>query len=574
MTPLFSNTCSKICLCFLLLICFAFPAHGAEQSDTIILTEEEIQAARALKMADILNHVPGVKAGDSSVSIHGSYKVKVYVDGRPINDPGSAHGGVKWDMVSPDDVVRIEILRGKGGMAYGRDASGGVILVTTRKVSHTSGYVKTYGGNHDSRDIAGAVSTALGKFLVGVNGGYETTGGYKVNNDKERYQAGIKLGITPSLNSDFTLTADYMEDERGLSGQPAYPTPFSRKKTRNTSFALQGEVADIRSRTHYNTGWTHNTDESRGLDKILDAGTFGQDIFTTFSTFKEADVNCGVGFTWDHAKGTGFDNQKEHSLSLFAAQTLSWPATRISLTAGLRGSTHSVFDNAVNPEIKLVYKQTGWRITTAYSRTHNTPSFYQRYNETSSFLPNPDLDMEQADNLNISLFATFNKKVALSLSGFYNILTDRITYVTTGGIGQYQNFGEVLYTGGDMAISYKVCPWLKAKGAYTYLQVKDRETDLWVPGKARHVASVTLYWQPVNNLSLVTVGKYSSKVYRNKANTTSVPAYTIADLRVEYGVKKLALFGEVENLFGRHYYYADGLLAQPRTWVAGINWRF
>ena len=574
MTTRFLNTCFKLCICILLLIPFTSPAYGEDQSDTIILTEDEIQAVQALKMADILNNVPGVKAGDSSVSIHGSYKVKVYVDGRPINDPASAHGGVNWDMVSPDDVVRIEILRGKGGLAYGRDASGGVILVTTRKVSHMSGYVKTYGGNHDSQNVAGALSTAIGKFLVGLNGGYETTDGYKINNDKERYQAGMKLGYTPSLNSDFTFIADYLEDERGLSGQPAYPTPFSRKKIRNTSLALQGDLFDIQSRTHYNTGWTHNTDVSKGLNKILDAGSFGQDITTTLSTLKEDDFNCGAGFTWDHAKGTGFDNQKEHSISLFAAQTFSMPACSLNLTTGLRGSTHSAFDNVINPEIKLIYKQTGWRITAAYSRTNNTPSFYQRYNETSSTIPNPGLDMEQADNYSLSLFAAFNKKIAVSVSGFYNLLTDRITYVTTGGIGQYQNFGEVLYTGGDMSFSWKVCSALKAKGAYTYLRVKDRETDLWVPGKAEHAASLTFYWKPVNGLSVVTVGKYASKVFRNKSNTTSVPAYTIADMRVEYGIKKFALFGEVENLFDKNYYYADGNLGKPRTWVAGINWRF
>ena len=564
----------KLCLILFLILLFSAPVNGDDQSDTIVLTQEDIQAVQALKMADILNNVPGVKAGDTSVSIHGSYKVKVYVDGRPINDPASAHGGVKWDMVSPDDVVRIEILRGKGGLAYGQDASGGVILVTTRKVSKLSGYVKTYGGNHDSKNANGAVSTALGKFSVGINGGYETTDGYKVNNDKERYQAGFKLGFTPTLNNDFTFTADYLEDERGLSGQPAYPTPFSRKKTRNTSFALQGNLSDVKSSTYYNTGWNHNTDVSRGLDKILDAGSFGQDITTVFRTLKDNDLNCGLGFTWEHADGTGFDDQEEHSVSLFAAQTFSLPKYNLNFTAGLRGSTHSEFDDAINPEIKLVYKQPAWRITAAYSRTQNTPSFYQRYNETSSTIPNPDLDMEQADNYSLSLFAKSKKGVAVSVSGFYNLLTDRITYVTTGGIGQYQNFGDVLYAGGDMSFSWKMCSSFKTKGAYTYLRVKDRETDLWVPGKAEHVANLTLYWQPLGRLSVVTVGKYSSKVYRNKSNTTSVPSYTIADMRVEYGIKKVSLFGEVTNFFDKTYYYADGLLAKPRTWLAGINWRF
>ncbi|HDM77613.1 MAG TPA: hypothetical protein ENG51_14250 [Deltaproteobacteria bacterium] len=65
------------------------------------------------KISDVLNQVPGVKAGDTFVSIRGSYKVKVLLDGRPINDPTSSHGSVKFDLVSPENVEKIEIYRGK-----------------------------------------------------------------------------------------------------------------------------------------------------------------------------------------------------------------------------------------------------------------------------------------------------------------------------------------------------------------------------------------------------------------------------------------------------------------------------
>ena len=99
---------------------------GQEEDGTIILNAEEIRQLKANKMADLLNHVPGVSAGDSSVSIHGSSKVRVLVDGRPINDPTSSYGAINWSMVDPDRVERIEILRGKGGVRYGQDAGGGV----------------------------------------------------------------------------------------------------------------------------------------------------------------------------------------------------------------------------------------------------------------------------------------------------------------------------------------------------------------------------------------------------------------------------------------------------------------
>jgi iron complex outermembrane receptor protein len=561
-------------LCIVLLALCLPPVGAAQDNDTIVINAEEIRAMQALKIADVLNNVPGVNAGTSSVGIHGSYKVKVFVDGSPINDPTSSHGGVNWDMVSPDDVERIEILRGKGGLLYGQDASGGVILITLRKVRRFTGNLKAYGGNYGARNASASVHTVAGKYSMGVTGGYETSDGYKVNNDKERYKAGLKLDYATGESAVIALSADYLQDERGLSGLPQHPTPYSRKKTRNTACALQADLFNIKSKTSYNEGRRHNTDSSRGLDKMLTVSKLGQNITTTVDSFGKQALNYGVNGTWDRAHGTSFEDQDEYSASLFAVQTLTWATIDTTVTAGVRGIYQSAFDNVVNPELKLAYQKRRWRLTAAYSRSNNTPSLYQRYNETSSTRPNPDLQMERADNYSLALFAKPLEPFSFSLSFFYNLLTDRITYVTgSDGNGRYQNFGQVLYAGGDVALSWKLHSALKAKGSYTYLEVKDRKTELWLPGKARHAANVSLYWQVGSPLSIVVTGKYTSDVYRNKSNTKKVPGYTIADLRAEYGFKRISLFGEARNMFDETYYYADGLLAPPRTWVVGVNWR-
>ncbi|MGQ9749994.1 TonB-dependent receptor [Desulfosoma sp.] len=567
-----------------LLVLFLPPlAIGAQEStlphndkgDTIVLTAEEIRAMKALKMPDVLNHVPGVKAGDSSVSIHGSLKVKVFVDGRPINDPTSTHGGVNWDLVFPDEVERIEILRGKGGLAYGQDASGGIILITTRRKRQVSGKVKTYAGNFGTHSVNASTGISFGKVSGGVNGGYEGTDGYHVNNDKKRWQTGIKVDYAPHESTNgFGFSADMLHDERGLPGQPKYSTPFSRKESRNAALALRAELWRWTTQTAYNEGYTHNTDKSMGLDRTLRVSKIGQDLSTTFKTSKRGHLICGAAFSWDRAEGDSFDDQQEYGASLFAAQTLAWPEVSTTLTAGLRGNYHSVFDNTLNPEIKAVYKKPTWRLTGSYSRTQNIPSFYQRYNETSSTRPNPNLTMEKADNFSLAFSATPHKAFSFSLTGFFNLLSDRITYVTGGkGIGWYQNFGKVIYVGWDGAFSLKMTETLEFKGAYTYLEAKDKDTGLWIPGKARHTSNLTLLWHPFSPLSLVAVGTYSSTVYRNKANTKTVPGYVIADLRAEYAFKRWSLFTEVKNIFDKTYYYADGLLAPPLTWLVGLEWK-
>jgi vitamin B12 transporter len=150
-------------------------------------------------------------------------------------------------------------------------------------------------------------------------------------------------------------------------------------------------------------------------------------------------------YSIDEGKNASFsadyiDDQQEETYSLFAAEPLSGMLGCLSLTAGLRANINSAFDDALNPEIKLTYKWKKWRATAAYSRSSNTPSFYQRYNETSSTRPNPDLTMETADNYSVSLFDQLHKTLSGSVSVFHNRLSDRITYVTgEDGIGQYHN---------------------------------------------------------------------------------------------------------------------------------------
>ena len=545
-----------------------------ENGDTIIITAEEIRNMQAHKMADVLNHVPGVNASDSSVSIHGSVKVKVFVDGRPINDPTSSHGTIKWDLVSPDEVERIEILRGKGGLRYGQDASGGVILISTKKVQRLTGNVKTYGGNHGTGYGYANLQMTRGAWAAGTSGGFESTDGFKINNDKDRWQTSGRITYTHDENKRVSFTADYMADERGLSGLPEFPTPFSRKATDNIGLSLNASWNPVTSTTFYNEGHNHNTDLSRRIDQHLRVCEWGEDLSTSMVTGEWGELNAGAAFRSSKAAGSNFDNQQEQTYSLFASESLHWYRRRLLLSVGLRANFNSAFDDAINPEVKLTYKKSIWRATAACSRTNNTPSFRQRYNQTSSTDPNPDLTMETADNYSLSLFVSPGEALSGSVSVFYNRLSDRITYVTgDDGIGQYQNLGLVTYTGGDAAATWKPYETLKIKSSYTYLEAVDEETNLWLACKARHKAKLDAYWQPSKPISIVLTGSYASKVYRNTANTRTLPAYTVVGLRAEYAFDHFSLFTDIDNLLDKTYYYADGLLAPPFTWVVGINWR-
>ena len=548
--------------------------HCYEQNGAIVLTAKEIAQMKANKMADLLNHVPGVNAGETSVSIHGSSKVRVLVDGRPINDPTSSYGAVNWSMVDPDQVERIEIFRGKGGVRYGQDAGGGVILVTTKKIQAVHGSIKTYGGNHETGFASASVQGNHGYWSAEMGGEVETTQGFKVNNDKDRQRGSLKLAYTRDEDRGLNLGLDFVHVENGLSGQPDYPTPHSRKESSNTVISAQARGYGLTSSTFFNTGEQHSSDTSRGLDKRLRVNELGQDISGDVQTGDWGRLSYGTGYRLSLASGTTFSDQSEEVFSLFVSENLYRSESPWSLTFGVRANANSAFDNVLNPEVKLIYRQPDWSLSASYSGSNNIPSFYQRYNHTSSTIPNPNLGMETAQNYSLALAVKLHPSLSLRTSLFYNQLSDRITYVTgSDGVGQYENFGDVTYRGGDLAFSWQPDETLNFKLGYTYLRAIDEETGLYISAKADHTATFDCTWQLSEQFTTVFSSKYVSEVFRDRANTRTIPEYWLANIRAEYKIGRYALFTEIENIENTTYYYADGLLGPSRSWIAGISWK-
>ncbi len=557
---------------------------AGEQTGAVVITGDEIKEMNVRTIADVLNQVPGIKAGDSSVSIRGSYKVKVLLDGRPINDPSSSHGSVKFDLVDVENVAKIEIYKGKGALKYGDDAGGGVILITTRKIKALSGNVKAYWGNYDTSHYNVNCRVRKGAFGLGASGGYDYTGGYQVNGDRQKRQVGGRFEYGPGNGRRLAFSADYLKDNRGLSGRPEFPTPHSRKESEMFSCALTAGAGGVTSETFFNEAKTRNRDPDRNIDNSITVRKFGEDLSFSPAPAKYGTVHYGTALRWSGAASSRFAARNESSLSLFATDAVSVKALEalpVTLSFGLRGTMYSEFAHTVNPEVKISYKKDNWSLSLSGSRTNNVPSFYQRYDKTGTKEPNPGLGMETADNFSISFFTEISPRLSGGASLFYNRIADRISYVLgDNGIGRYENFGEVTNRGGDLLFNWRLPDNLSLKTTYTYLESKNGDTGLWMVSKPRHRVYADLSYNPVQGLSLIFNLKYESGQYTRSDNTASVPGRIIGNLRVEYKPARPAgrfgrpaFFGEIKNIGDRTYRYGDGWLAPPRTWICGLQIR-
>ena len=573
MASLYKTLPSPALKAFFLLI-LSVPAFAGAESGRLTVTAGDIARMKALSMEDVLNQLPGIKAGETSVAIHGNYKVKVLLDGRPINDPTSAHGGVRWDMISLENVEKIEILKGKGSLEYGDDAGGGVILVTTRQISDFSGNIKSWAGNLETLGTSANGRISTGRFGASLSGAFSSTDGYKINNDKDQKRAGTKLEFTPDKTSGIAFAADHQEEEKGMSGTTDYPTPFSRQESYMDSVSLSSRSGTLKANTFFNEGEKHNTDKSKNLDNTLLVRQAGMDIGKAVTLEKSGRLSSGISANWGQASGTTLTQQEETGASVFGAYSVDPLPFPLTLTAGLRGNAYSAYDNSLQPEFKTTWQKNDFQATAGYNRSSNAPTFYQRYNRTSSTLTNPDLGMETSDNYSLSLSNKFLPDLSGSATLFYNRIKDRITYVRNSGIGQYRNIGEAGYKGFDLSLNWKAHRTATLSATYTYLEAKDETTDLWLTSKPRHKAGAELIFVPMAKLSVIAGVELTGRIFSSTDNSKTIPGYALYNLRAEYGFARFGLFTEIKNLTDTDYSYVDGTSAPPLTWITGINWRF
>ncbi len=199
----------------------AFPAQEGEVSANVtIITREDIERQQAVTVSEILTQVPGLhvdesgaRGGLSSVYIRGGDPnfTAIMIDGIAINDPTNARGGsVDLSSLTPENIERIEVVRGPASSLYGSDPMAGVINIVTRRGDQESRYRFTLEGGSfgHARGVLGAGGSA-----EPVN--YSLSLAYRRNDeqvDRDKFRLGnigLNLDLLKFRNFSLRLTSQY-----------------------------------------------------------------------------------------------------------------------------------------------------------------------------------------------------------------------------------------------------------------------------------------------------------------------------------------------------------------------------
>ncbi|WP_319524014.1 TonB-dependent receptor [uncultured Desulfosarcina sp.] len=155
-----------------------------------VVDEEEIERVQPVSITDVTERIPGVeKTSDSpwgsDINIRGLGRNNVIflVDGFRVNTATDINA--RFGLVNPDDIERIEVLKGPFSALYGSGSMGGVVNVITRKGGYSddlrkSGQIKISGASNPQG--AGVYAFGAGE---SSRGWLTAAGAYRDYDDRE-----------------------------------------------------------------------------------------------------------------------------------------------------------------------------------------------------------------------------------------------------------------------------------------------------------------------------------------------------------------------------------------------------
>src|SRR5713101_8245246 len=198
-----------------------------------VVTEDDFRTYHYATVDEALRNLPGVeirRSGSlgktSSISIRGanSNQVQVLVDGVRVKSPTT--GQVDLSDISPDQIERIEIIRGAQSTLYGADAIGGVVNIITRKGQGPfSASVQQEAGNYDTLASRAALGGAWKIFDYAFSGSHLESNGQFKNDNSDINALNVRLGVSLPWESALAFILRYNKNDTGLPVKLVFPPP-------------------------------------------------------------------------------------------------------------------------------------------------------------------------------------------------------------------------------------------------------------------------------------------------------------------------------------------------------------
>ena len=569
-----------------------------------VITREQIEKSQARSLTDLLRTVPGVSVaqsgrpgGQTSVFVRGlnSNQTLFLIDGARITNP--LNGLVTLSNLTPDQVERIEVVRGPQSTLYGADAMGGAINIITEKgAGALSGSATLEGGSNSAFRQGLELSGSSGKFGGYIGFSHLETDNVYLNDDYENLTVNGSGTFRAMENLMFDAAVRYTKAEAGVPGPvaffPANPTERLQDESLFARVGMDWKIGGIWrqtlfvAETHeelFDRGNPFGISDSRsdilqvGWQHTLDLKKWG--IFT-------------AGLDWFDNRGEyetlgalPFDESVQTIAGYVQEQVTLFD--RLTLTGGARYDDNSRFGDRFTWRGAAVLRinESGTRVKASGGTGFKAPTLSDLFlsfpsdGPFAAFIANPDLKPEKSTGWDVGIEQDLGAKATVGLRYFENDVRDLITFSFVAPNFTQTNIDRARTRGIEATLEVRPVENLTLWANYTWLaEAKNLTTSAKLLRRPEQSGSAGASYRFFDRVDLsTTVSLVGERDDIDPASFATVqnPSYAKWDVALSVDVhKNLRVFGRVENLLDDPYQEARGFPALGRVFWGGISARF
>jgi iron complex outermembrane receptor protein len=322
---------------------------------------------------------------------------------------------------------------------------------------------------------------------------------------------------------------------------------------------MQGEFTNYQLKLTAEREVRENLDVIVGLDGLL-------------ATFYRSDAVSVMG---DRVVLTpdGYTTTGHWFLGGTFLQAVWAPWKALTFTLGGRYDTFEKEASArFTPRLGMVYRPTELlALKVLYGRSYLAPMWAHKRANDGNFVGNPSLNPETFEGLDL-IAAYGDRRGSASIDIFYNSVDGLINSVRQPGsnLYNYQNSGQSLYLGVELAAEAQVWRWLRLQGSYAHLRPDSGNTSpsLLAGTKVKDIAPHTFRYglrlEPTARLGLSLWGRaYAATPTSDPITMTDViPAVFLLDATLTCTWRRFTLQLIATNLTDR-YHERGGTVSRP-----------
>jgi TonB-dependent siderophore receptor len=611
-------------------------------SSVSVIFQKEIKGSNAKSIPDLLKNLEGIYMYDASgVGIAGRVNMRgfwggmsthqlVLIDG--ITQNKGKDKLVNWNLIPLDNIERIEIVRGPASALYGDNAMSGVINIITKKpadISETK--VSASYGSFNTQNYSLSSSRTFERlgYYLGISG--KLTDGFREYcdynsiyldgkldysiNDMQKLKLYLDYNIEKSGPHPWTISESLIEEDRRQARLGSENDESKNKKiSASVSHLLDiSNALDIKETFYYRDGkeesfYTSGSTEEYTTEQLEDENTYGLplQLNTNPEIFGiEHFLTIGIDLERNYLQYEEYaapyqvrgDLQKNYSVIRDKIGPYIQDEIKIfvplKLTLGMRYdlvtfdfTDYIEEDNSKKSEMSKITPMCGIMYNyqensgayANYTRAFRTPTLGQMF--TYGSYSNPDLNPEEATSYEVGIRHRFNDYLRTSISLYWMRLDNEIWYDFAAS--KYMNYGKTSHKGVETRLDYKIIEGLTGFVNYVYTRAKNESGNH--EGKdltniPLHKGSFGLKLETKFGLKANLIVTRFGDSYIDSNNEDKLAAYTIADIKVSYEIRRWTAFLAVDNLlneiYNSHGYKSSGVRyfnpAPGETFTAGLD---